>query len=190
MKKNIKNALTLYPTPVTLVGVIIDEKPNWLEITHIGIPSHNSLMISCMKNHYSNKGFKKNQIISISLVNEHLLEKVDFIGNYSGNSFDKSNIFKWDYGKYGAPIPKKAPLTLECQIIDNYEIDNFNNYILRIKSIFVEEDKLNENGLPDYKKIAPILFEFPNYSYFSLGEKINNCRFAKNCKLIERLNKL
>ena len=179
MKKNIGTALTLYPTPVTLVGVMINEKPNWLEISHIGIPSHESIMISCMKNHYSNEGIKKNQIISVSLVDKNILSKVDFVGSNSGKDFDKSEIFEWYKGEFGAPIPKEAPLTLECEVIDNYEIDDFNNYILRIKSTLIEEDKLNENGKPDYKKISPVLFEFPNYSYISVGEKINSCCFSK-----------
>lgn len=178
MKKNIGTALSLYPTPVTLTGVMIAGKPNWLEISHIGIPSHNSIMISCMKNHYSNNGIEKNKIISVSLVNKEMLEKVDFVGCNSGDKIDKSEIFEWYKGEYGASIPKEAPLTLECEVVDNYEIDDFNNYILRIKTTLVKEEILNEKGTPDYQKIAPILFEFPNYSYMSLGEKINNCRFT------------
>lgn len=139
MKKNIGTALTLYPTPVTLVGIMINEKPNWLEISHIGIPSHESIMISCMKNHYSNEGIRKNQIISVSLVDKNILSKVDFVGSNSGKYFDKSKIFEWYKGEFGTPIPKEAPLTLECEVIDNYEIDDFNNYILRIKSTLIEE---------------------------------------------------
>ena len=179
MKKNIGTALALYPTPVTLVGVMLSGKPNWLEISHIGVPSHESIMISCLKSHYSNKGMEKNKIISVSLVDEKILSKVDFVGSNSGESCDKSQVFEWYKGEFGAPVPKEAPLTLECEIVANYEVDNFNNYILRIKSTLIEESRLNEKGKPDYEKIAPVLFEFPNYSYMSLGKKINNCRFSK-----------
>lgn len=37
MKKNIGSALTLYPTPVVVVGTMMEKKPNWMLVAHIGI---------------------------------------------------------------------------------------------------------------------------------------------------------
>ena len=58
--------------------------------------------------------------------------------------------------------PKKKSLTLLIK-----ELDNF---ILKIDATYVDEDKLDENGKPDYEKIAPVLFEFPTYSYVASGK--------------------
>jgi flavin reductase (DIM6/NTAB) family NADH-FMN oxidoreductase RutF len=40
MKKNLGSKLALYPTPVSVVGVMAEDKPNWVLVCHIGIVSH------------------------------------------------------------------------------------------------------------------------------------------------------
>ena len=39
-KVNLGSRLALYPTPVTVIGTDVNGKVNWLEISHIGIVSH------------------------------------------------------------------------------------------------------------------------------------------------------
>ena len=39
MKKNIGNALALYPIPLVVVGAMVNGKPNWLLVGHLGIRS-------------------------------------------------------------------------------------------------------------------------------------------------------
>lgn len=40
MKKNIGNAIALYPTPLVVVGAMVDGKPNWLLVGYLGIIGH------------------------------------------------------------------------------------------------------------------------------------------------------
>lgn len=40
MKKNIGNSLALYPTPLVVVGTMVEGKPNWVLVGHIGIIGH------------------------------------------------------------------------------------------------------------------------------------------------------
>jgi hypothetical protein len=37
MKKQLGNHNALYPTPTTLVGVTVNNKPNFITIAHVGI---------------------------------------------------------------------------------------------------------------------------------------------------------
>lgn len=37
MKKNIGSQLALYPTPVTVIGAMNEEKPTWMLVAHVGI---------------------------------------------------------------------------------------------------------------------------------------------------------
>lgn len=46
MKKNIGNALALYPTPLVVVGAMVNGKPNWVLVGHIGIIGHDRVMVS------------------------------------------------------------------------------------------------------------------------------------------------
>lgn len=39
----------------------------------------------------------------------------------------------------------------------------------------VDESVLNEQGKIDYHVFKPVLFEFPTYEYFKVGEKVGDC---------------
>lgn len=167
--------LALYPMPATIVGAMVDGKPNWLQVAHVGIIGHDRILVSAMKNHYTNKGIREAGVLSVSLADESLLVQLDQIGSKSGAKADKSEIFQWSAADNGAPVPTEAPLTLACSVVDNYETDQFDNFICKIDATLVEEDKLDEAGKPDYEKISPVLFEFPSYSYFATGKKLGPC---------------
>ncbi len=175
MKKNVGSMLALYPTPACVVGAMVDGKPNWLQVAHVGIIGHDRILISSMKNHFTNKGIRESGALTISLADQAMIPSLDAIGSKSGKKDDKSNIFTWEKAENGAPIPLEAPLTLVCTVRDNYETESFDNFICSIDATLVEEDKLDENDKPDYEKISPVLFEFPTYSYLATGKKLGKC---------------
>lgn len=175
MQKNIGSLLALYPTPATIVGAEVQGKVNWLLVAHVGIIGHDKILISLAKSHFTNQGIKETGKVSIALIDEKMLPKADYVGSNSGTNIDKSEIFAWHRGENGAPIIDESPLVLECEVVDNYETDTFDNFILNINATYVEESKLDENGKPDYEKIAPVLFEFPTYSYVASGKIIGKC---------------
>lgn len=67
MKKSLGSMLALYPMPATIVGAMIDGKPNWLQIAHVGVIRHDRLLVSSMKSHYTNFGIRKTGVLSVSL---------------------------------------------------------------------------------------------------------------------------
>ena len=77
MKKQIGNTLALYPTPLVIVGAMIEGKPNWLLVGHLGIIGHDRVMVSLAKSHYTNQGIKASRAMSINIVDEALLPKAD-----------------------------------------------------------------------------------------------------------------
>ena len=79
------------------------------------------------------------------------------------------------YAEDGTPIIEKSPLVMECEVIDTYQIDNFNNYICSISHTYVNEELLDENGKLDYNLLKPVLFEMPTYKYLRTGEVIGDC---------------
>lgn len=175
MQRNIGSLLALYPTPATIVGAKAKGKVNWLLVAHVGIIGHDRILISLAKQHFTNQGIKDTGKVSVSLIDEKMLPKADYVGSSSGAEADKSEIFEWHEGENGAPILDESPLVLECEVMDNYETETFDNFILKIHATYVEESKLDENGKPDYEKIAPVLFEFPTYSYVASGKIIGKC---------------
>lgn len=176
MKKNIGNKLALYPTPATVVGTIGEEgKVNWMLVAHIGIVSHSKLLLSVHSAHHSVKAIDATRRLSINLIDESFVAAADYTGTVSGAKVDKSGVFKYHLGEAGMPIIEQSPLAMECEVIDTYELDGFKNYICSIVGTYVEEDKLDEQGKPDYTKLKPILFEMPTYKYLRTGGVVGDC---------------
>lgn len=176
MKKNIGNKLALYPTPATVVGTVGEGgKINWLLVAHVGIVSHSKLLLSIHSSHHSVKAIDETKRLSINIIDESFVADADYTGTVSGAKVDKSEVFEYHLGEAGMPIIEKSPLAMECEVIDTYEIDGFKNYICAILNTYIEEDKLDEKGKPDYAKIKPVLFEMPTYKYLRTGDIIGDC---------------
>lgn len=174
MKTNIGSVLGLYPMPMSLVGTMVDGKPNWLEAAHTGIIGMDRIMVSLMKSHYTNKGIRETGKVTVSLIGEDMLEGADIAGTFSGNDRDKSDIIPWKPGETGAPVPEKSVITMECEVVDNYETETFDNFILKIVATWVDDANMTD-GKPDYMKMKPVLFEPSGYSYIRTGDRICGC---------------
>lgn len=180
MKKNIGSLLALYPIPVTVIGAINGGKPTWTLVAHVGIIGHDRILVSLAKPHFINGIIKAQKKLSINLVNEEMLAEVDVAGSVSGAKEDKSVLFDYSMGKMGTPIIDKAPVTMECTVVDVYETEGFECFICIIDNTYVEEEHLNETGKIDYNTLNPVLFEFPTYQYLRTGDVIGECLSFKN----------
>lgn len=175
MKKNIGNTLALYPTPLVVVGAMVNGKPNWLLAGHLGIIGHDHVMVSLASNHYTNQGIKETKKLSVNIVDEALLAKADYAGCVSGSKEDKSALFDYTLDDSGAPMITSAPVTMVCSVEDIYETKGFESFICTIDATYAEETVLNENGKLDYSILKPVLFEMPTYEYLHTGEIIGKC---------------
>ena len=174
-KKNIGATLALYPSPVIVVGTMVEGKPTWTLAAHTGTVAHSHLMISLMQTHYINKGIRESKVMSVNVVDESWLKAADRMGTVSGNKEDKSGAFAFTMGESGAPLIDAAKVSIECEVDGNYELEHFDNFICKILATYAEETVLNEKGKIDYHTFKPVLFEFPTYEYFVTGEKVGNC---------------
>lgn len=175
MKKNIGSALALYPTPAVVVGTMNGEKPTWTLVAHVGIIGHDKILVSLASAHFINEYIKAGNKLSVNIVNEGMLQETDYVGSVSGAKVDKSAVFEYELGEAGAPVIKKAPLTMECSVVDVYNTQGFESFICTIDNTYVEEEHLNEAGKINYHTLKPVLFEFPTYEYLKTGEVIGKC---------------
>lgn len=174
-KKNLGNLLALYPKPMTVVGAEVEGKVNWLVVGHTGVIGHDRILVSMSKSHYTNQGIKKSKRLSVNLVSREMLPKADYVGSVSGATVDKSEVFAYHIGENDTPVIDASPLTMECEVVDIYETDGFDNFICAIVNTYAASDVLDSDGKLDYTKLKPVLFEFPTYSYLATGEIIGKC---------------
>ena len=175
MKKDLGSVLALYPTPLTVVGAMVNGKPNWVLVGHVGIMGHDHIMVSLAKPHYTNQGIRGTQVLSVNIVDEAILPKADYVGCVSGGKTDKSEVFRYSIGQNSAPLVDEAKLSMECTVEDIYETKGFDNFIQKIDHTYAEENILNEAGKIDYGVFKPILFEMPGYTYLKTGDTAAKC---------------
>ena len=174
-KQNIGSVLALYPKSMTVIGAEVDGKVNWLVVGHTGIIGHDRVLVSMIKSHYTNQGIKASKKLSVNLVSREMLPVADYVGSVSGATVDKSEVFEYHWGENGTPVIDDSPLTMECDVVDIYETEGFDNFVCSIANTYAAPDVLDQDGKLDYARLKPVLFEFPTYSYLATGEIIGKC---------------
>ena len=174
-KQNIGSVVALYPKPLTVVGAEVDGKVNWLVVGHTGIIGHDRILVSMSKSHYTNKGIRESRKLSVNLVSRDMLPQADYVGSVSGASEDKSKVFEYHWGENGTPVIDASPLAMECDVVDIYETDGFDNFVCSVANTYAAPEVLDKDGKLDYARLKPVLFEFPGYSYLATGEIIGKC---------------
>lgn len=174
-KIKIGNKNYLYPDPTVLVGVTMNGKPNYLNVSYAGVANRDPAMlfVSLNKLHYSTIGIRKNKTFSINIPSVIMLAATDYCGLVSGKDVDKSALFHTFYGVLeNAPMIEECPINIECEVIQELELEGSN--ILFIGKVIesYSEEKYLTNDLPDIKKINPILLSVNDFNYYSVGDKI------------------
>ena len=166
----VKNCL--YPLPTTLVGSIVDGKPNYVAVAHLGINDFDSVSIGLHKNHHTNKGIRANKTFSINIPSVNLIKETDYCGIVSGKNHDKAALFTTFYGKLKtAPLIKQCPINMECELIQTVELPTHEIFIGKIVNTHADQAALT-NGIVDFEKVQPILFVMNDQTYYGLGKKL------------------
>lgn len=178
MKRKIGNQNVLYPTPVTVVGALVQGKVNFLNVSHVGIlnaaPPH-LLSLSMGKGHHTNAGIKENRAFSVNIMAPENLVAADYVGMVSGRSTDKSGVFTVFYGELGtAPLIQECPLSMECRLHDVYDLPTHDIMIGEVVATYADDAVLAE-GRVDIAKARPLLFDMGSRKYWSLGPAVGDC---------------
>ncbi len=190
MKKKLNAINVLYPTPTVLVGAVVDGKPNFITIAHIGIVNHARpylISISSAKAHYTNAGIKTHKAFSVNIPSEDLVVETDYAGMVSGKKTDKSELFEIFHGELeNAPMIKACPINMECRLYDIYDTPTHDLFIGEIVETHADESVLTE-GKVDLAKLKPLLFDMSSIKYWSVGNTVANCwKVGKRLKKVQR----
>lgn len=185
-KKKIGPSSILFPMPSTIIGANVNGKPNFLTVAYCGIVEAKPplIMISLGKSHFTNDGIKENETFSVNIPSADMAEATDYVGIYSGKDVDKSEVFDVFYGELKtAPMIEEAPLNLECKLIKNVDLSiKHDIFIGEVVETHIKEECLT-NGVPDIKKVDPIIYATKIQSYVKVGDIIGKAwKIGKNYK--------
>jgi flavin reductase (DIM6/NTAB) family NADH-FMN oxidoreductase RutF len=171
----IGNVNALYPTPATLVGALVNGKPNFITIAHIGIMTLHEISLGVNKVHYTNSGIRENKTFSVCMPSEVLMVETDYCGIVSGKKADKSALFDVFYGELKtAPMIRQCPVCMECRLVRTVDFANHDVFVGSIVQTHAHEAVLTD-GKPDLAKIKPLLFDMNSMSYWALGRELGKC---------------
>ncbi len=163
-----------YPMSCSLVGANVGGKPNYLTVAWFSManPKPPYVVVALNKVHYTNKGIKENGTFSVNIPSAEMAEAADYCGLVSGSKYDKSKVFETFYGKLKtAPMIKECPFNAECKLIQTVDLPAEELFIGEIIGAYTEERYLTD-GLPDIRKMNPIVLQLPQKRYISLGPEI------------------
>ena len=163
-----------YPLPITLVGAIVEGKPNYLTIAFFAILSHLPpvVSISLHKKHHTVSGINANGTFSVNIPSVDMVEATDYCGIVSGRKVDKSNLFKSFYGQLNtAPMIEECPLNFECKLFRTIETGNNLIFLGEVVSVYASEEVLI-GGVPDIRGIDPLVLFGSVYHSWKFGPDI------------------
>lgn len=162
----------LYPLPTVLVGALVNGKPNYLAIAHVGIMDHDSISLGMNKTHYTNIGIKANKTFSINIPSTKMVKETDYCGLVTGKDQNKADLFKTFYGKLEtAPMIEECSVNMECELIQTVDFPSHDIFIGKVVATHCDQSVLT-NGAVDLEKLQPILFAMNDRSYYSVGKKL------------------
>jgi flavin reductase (DIM6/NTAB) family NADH-FMN oxidoreductase RutF len=162
----------LYPTPVVLVGTVIDDKINYMTVAWCGIAASNppAISVGINKHRYTYSGVTSNKEFSVNVPSSNLVKEVDSCGLVSGKNTDKSKMFKNFFGSLkNAPLIQECPINLECKLIETIDLKSHTLFIgeiieCHVSNIYVLNDDV------DGSLINPLIYS--NGIYQRIGETI------------------
>lgn len=175
MKKQLGAKNCLYPSLTIIVGAMVDGRPNFITIAHVGIMTMDQISLGVSKKHYTNAGIKTNKTFSVNIPSENLIKETDYCGIVSGRDVDKSKLFEIFYGELKtAPMIKECSINIECRLIRTIDFSDHDVFIGEPVDTYCDEAILT-NGLIDIAKLKPLLFEMHTLHYYSIGKPLGKC---------------
>jgi flavin reductase (DIM6/NTAB) family NADH-FMN oxidoreductase RutF len=175
MKKSLGAKTLVFPTPVWIVGTYDkDGRPNGMTAAWCGICCSKPpcVYVALQKPRYSYANIVERQAYTLNVPSEKFVREADYFGMVSGRTTDKfaaTGLTAVRSNLVDAPYIAEFPLILECKLIRTVEIGLHTQFIGEIMDVKAEDAVVDDNGLPDIEKVAPIIFGPEIRSYHGIG---------------------
>ncbi|MBU1230073.1 MAG: flavin reductase family protein [Proteobacteria bacterium] len=179
MKRNLGAVNALYPSLTTIVGAVVDGRPNFLAIAHVGIMNHGQpqyLSFGINKTHHTNQGILEHREFSVCIPGQELVAETDYVGLVTGKNTDKSRVFELFWGELAhAPLIQGCPVCMECRLERVLDFATHDVFVGEIVATHAEENVLRADGKIDIGRVRPLLFDMASIRYWSLGAEVAPC---------------
>jgi len=178
MKTSLGAKALIYPTPVWCIGSYDKAgKANAMTVAWGGIccSSPVCVTISLRQATYTYSNILERQAYTVNVPSERQAPQADYFGLVSGRKVDKfavSGLTAVKSAQVDAPYIAEFPLVLECKVLRMVELGLHTQFIGQIMDVKAEPSILDERGLPDIKKVNPLVFAPEGRFYYGIGAEI------------------
>lgn len=171
---NIGDNAFIIPEPQTILGTMIDGKPNFMALAWITRLNYKPCIMGMGVNqgHASNAAIRETGQFSINIPDTSMVEITDYAGLASGNRTDKSTLFDVHHGELkNAPLIKDCPLSMEFKLIETVELPSNTLFVGQMVAAWTEERYMT-NGYVDVEKVRPFTLTMPDNRFWAVGEQV------------------
>lgn len=176
-----KPGTMVYPLPAVLITCKDGDKENIFTVAWTGTICTDPAMtyISVRKERFSYDMIKNSGVFCINLTTEDLAYATDYCGVRSGrneNKFESLNLETEKCTKIDAPMLKKSPITIECQVEEIKELGSHDMFLAKVLAVNVDDKYMDETGRFDME--ACNLIAYSHGQYYKLGERLGKFGFS------------
>ena len=174
-----------FPMPMTIVGSIINNKPNYMAVGWVSRINANPpmLVIGINNRHFTIKGILETNEFSVNIPSENILTETDYVGIESGANVDKSEVFKSFFGTLkNAPLIDECNVNLACKVVSIQKLPTNTLIVGEIVEAFCNPE-FAENRNISFDKMEAFFLTMPNNKYWSFGKETGEAwKIGKNYK--------
>ena len=183
MKKEIAFFKSPFPLPLVVVGAGTTDAPNaslyiWFSQFNENPPI---VGIGIKNKRFTYELIQKYGEFSVNIPTREFLKKVDLLGTSTGrriNKFREYTLTPMKGNCISAPLISEFPISLEVKVKEELKFSDHSLIIGEVCNTWIDDELMN-GRIFNLKKLAPILVNYSDLSYFSLGEKLNSAGFSR-----------
>jgi len=178
MKKSLGAKTILYPAPVLVVGTYNEDRtPNAMTAAWGGICCSvpPCIAISLREATLTYHNIVRCGAFTISIPSEQHVQAADYFGIVAGKVEDKfavTGLTPVRSELVEAPYVEEFPLVLECRLAQTVKLGLHTQFVGEIVDVKANASVLNQAGLPDIRKVLPILFAPEPRTYHAVGRDL------------------
>lgn len=175
-RMNIGNNAFILPEPQTILGTMLDGKPNFMALAWVTRLNSKPCLVGMgvNKGHASHRAITETSEFSVNIPSVNMVAATDYVGLASGNRTDKSSVFDVHFGELqSAPLITDCPLSMAFRLHKAVDMPTNTFFIGELAEVWTEE-RFMTDGYVDVKKVRPFTLTMPDNRYWAVGEQVGN----------------
>jgi flavin reductase (DIM6/NTAB) family NADH-FMN oxidoreductase RutF len=178
MKKSLGAQPLLYPTPAWVICTYDPAgRPNMMTAAWGGICCSKPpcVGVSMREATHTYGSILHHRAFCVCVPSVEHVEEVDYVGVVSGRDTDKfarTGLTPERSDLVDAPYVAEFPLVAECRLLQTVELGWHTQFIGEILDVKSDPKTLGDKGLPDMKKVDPLVFAPRTRYYYAVGDEV------------------